>query len=133
LWNDCLICHASTCSGFSRINYVCSDTASRLFSLGQGPPIEPHVMMQQGTLKKLKFREWKSSRKVSLMDIILEVADQLLLDCFWSRIFPIHPNTGTYYQRCPSRFTRDHSFRQSVSIFIITLIGIVFLYFFLGT
>lgn len=137
------------------------------------------------------------------MDIILDLADQLLLDCCWSRFFPIHPNTlkkplghhttvsilslsrtmdihtqlnssysvftgddssfscdalsfqpqldrakdsvthfisshlnphtGLDHQRCPSKFARDNFFRQSVSIFIITFIGILFLYFSLST
>ena len=137
------------------------------------------------------------------MDIILDLADQLLLDCCWSRLFPVHPNalkkpldypttvsipslsrtmaihtqlnssnsvftgddssfscdalsfqpqldrtkddvthvisshltphTGLYHQRCRSKFARDNLFRQSVSIFIITFIGILFLYFSLST
>jgi hypothetical protein len=105
----------------------------------------------------------RTFRQGSLMDIILDFADHLILDCWWWRTFPMHsdsleipystvflPSLSTTMtvqnqlnesaivfniddQRCSSRFARDHLFRQSVSIYIISMIGILCLYLFLST
>ncbi|KAG0143221.1 hypothetical protein CROQUDRAFT_673093 [Cronartium quercuum f. sp. fusiforme G11] len=69
------------------------------------------------------------------MDIILQTADELFLDCFWSSAFPIHSTlrTTSTPSACLSRFARDEILRQSISIFFLTFVGIFVLYFTLST
>lgn len=79
------------------------------------------------------------------MDIILKKADQIFLDCLWSKAFPIttsslQSSSSIYSNQsslttlnCQSSFDRDHLLRQSISIYSLALIGVSILYFSLGS
>ncbi|KAH9810985.1 hypothetical protein DFH28DRAFT_472461 [Melampsora americana] len=85
------------------------------------------------------------------MDIILNKADEIFLDCLWSTVFPIEPNSNfsssssssnhPHHQTlktipsriCQSTFERQNLFRQSISIYLLALISVPILYFSLGS
>lgn len=63
------------------------------------------------------------------MDVILAVADHVVLDRLWARLVPLPQQTGVDYNASHfSAWPRDYIVRQVLSVTTLTIIGIVVLY-----
>lgn len=74
------------------------------------------------------------------MDLVLDIADSLVLDKAWAHIFPLYANTSStshlYGHGDPislaspiSSWPRDYPLRQIISLTVLTLLGVHVLYF----